>query len=96
MEVMKATFDLPPALIRKLKLEAVREGRKLKEVAADVIRRGLDVPASNRRRNVIDTDPQTGLPVIRCRRAANKDELTPERIADILHQQEVEWLNVSR
>ena len=38
---MKATFDLPPDFVRAVKLRAVHEGRKLKDVAADLLKRGL-------------------------------------------------------
>lgn len=38
---MKTTIDLPPALVREMKLLAVHEGRKLKDVAAELLERGL-------------------------------------------------------
>ena len=38
---MKTTIDLPPDLVREMKLLAVHEGRKLKDVAADLLKRGL-------------------------------------------------------
>jgi hypothetical protein len=38
---MKTTIDLPPDLVREMKLMAVHEGRKLKDVAADLLIRGL-------------------------------------------------------
>lgn len=38
---MKTTIDLPPDLVRALKIRAVNEGRKLKELAADLLYRGL-------------------------------------------------------
>lgn len=41
---MKTTIDLPEPLVRQLKLRAVREGRKLKEVAAEVFQAGLRAP----------------------------------------------------
>lgn len=41
---MKTTMDLPVELIREMKLRAVQEGRKLREVAEEVIRRGLEAP----------------------------------------------------
>ena len=39
---MKITVDLPNDLVRKIKLRAVHEGRKLKEVVADLLRFGLE------------------------------------------------------
>jgi hypothetical protein len=68
---MKTTIDLPPDLVRSLKIRAVNEGRKLKELAADLLYRGLATPA-------VATLPTAkpriekqagGLPVVRC--AAN-------------------------
>jgi hypothetical protein len=41
---MKTTFDLPPDLVREVKLRAVHEGRKLKDVAAELLRVGLERP----------------------------------------------------
>lgn len=38
---MKTTIDLPPDLLREMKLLAVHEGRKLKDVAADLLKQGL-------------------------------------------------------
>jgi len=43
---MKMTLDLPPGLIREMKLRAVNEHRKLKEVAADLLARGLGMEAT--------------------------------------------------
>ena len=45
---MKTTIDLPEDLVREMKFRAVREGRKLREVAEEVFRRGLAAPASSR------------------------------------------------
>ena len=92
---MKMTFDLPPDLARQLKLRAVREGRKLKDLAADVLRAGLAAqPVSPQRLRPpkIVKDKKTGLPVIQCPRTPRpEEELTPERIAEILIEQEAEW-----
>jgi hypothetical protein len=38
---MKTTIDLPADLVREIKFLAVHEGRKLKDVAADLLKRGL-------------------------------------------------------
>jgi hypothetical protein len=44
---MKTTIDLPPDLVREMKLLAVYEGRKLKEVAVDLLKRGLVAASSS-------------------------------------------------
>ena len=38
---MKTTLDLPSDLVREMKLRAVNEGRKFKDVAEEVFRKGL-------------------------------------------------------
>ena len=97
---MKMTFDLPPDVARQLKLRAVLEGRKLKDVAAEVLRAGLATGASEPRRlqpPTIVKDPKTGLPVIQCARTPTpEEELSPERVAEILIEQEAEWARGSR
>ena len=92
---MKTTFDLPDALIIQVKLRALREGRKLKDAVADLLRKGLAVATSTKpdaQGPVITRDKKTGLPLIECKQAAApQEEMTPERVADILLAQEVEW-----
>jgi hypothetical protein len=76
-----------------LKLRAAYEGRKLKEVAAEVLRAGLaESPPPALATPTIGKDEKTGLPVVLGGRPARPDqELTPERIAEILIEQEAEW-----
>jgi hypothetical protein len=44
---MKVSVDLPPALIRVVKLTAAEEGKKLKVAFAELIQAGLRQPAIN-------------------------------------------------
>ena len=44
---MKTTIDLPEELVKEMKLKAVLEGRKLRDVAAEVLRRGLEVSSEH-------------------------------------------------
>lgn len=92
---MKTTLDLPDALMKQVKLRALQDGRKLKDAVADLLRKGLAVgaqTASPPQRPVITKDRKTGLPVIACREVPSlQAEATPERIAEILLAQEVEW-----
>jgi hypothetical protein len=92
---MKMTFDLPGVLVKEVKLRAVHEGQKLKDTVADLLRKGLAAQANDSADvapPVIATDKKTGLPLIQCKHsAAPGEELTPERVADILLAQEVEW-----
>ena len=77
---MKTTLELPDDLMRAVKIRAVNEGRRLKDVVAELIRRGLverppDAPVRTR----------VELPLVRCAHpAASGDEMTPARVAEIL------------
>jgi len=84
---MKTTLDLPDELMRAVKMRAVREDRRLKDVIAELLRAGL---AEDREA------PRPGhrvkLPLIHVPHAAAPGkELTPERIAEILIEQEADW-----
>jgi len=43
---MKTTLDLPDPLMRRVKIRAASEGRKLKEVIADLLEKGMDTPSA--------------------------------------------------
>ena len=92
---MKTTLELPDDLVKRVKLRELREGRKLKDAIADLLQKGLAADMNTEpepKRAVITTDKKTGLPVIRGGRPAPPgEELTPERVAEILLAQEVEW-----
>lgn len=96
---MKTALDLPDDLVMEVKMRAVQQGRRLKDVIAELLRRGLDNPpeATTPSPRFI-RDSQTGLPLIVARDAAPpSEELTPERVAQILLDQEVAWfLEASR
>ena len=85
---MKTTLDLPDDLMRTIKHRAVSEDRKLKDLVAELLRRGLAseaVGGSKVRRRV-------QLPLIKGGHpAAPGTEMTPERIAQVLLDQEVAW-----
>ena len=88
MGAMKTTLELPDALMRTIKVKAAREDRKLKDVVADLLERGLasEAPAKAPGHRV-------KFPLIAGTRTPGPgEELTPERIHEILLEQEVEWL----
>ena len=84
---MKTTLDLPDELMRAVKIRAVEENRKLKDAIADLLRRGLSKvsagPPVVRKR--------VKLPLVRCTHEAGPgDEMTPDRVAEILLEEEAE------
>ena len=83
---MKTTFDLPPDLVRAMKLRAVHEGRKLKDVAADLLQRGLASPAAQETpkpaKPWIEIQPN-GLPLVRCSPDAPATRMTPAELLQL-------------
>jgi plasmid stability protein len=84
---MKTTLDLPDDVVRAVKIRAVEENRKLKDMIADLLRRGLSqeprVPVVRRR---------VKLPLVECAHEARPgEEMTPERVADMLLEEEAGW-----
>lgn len=85
MGAMKTTLDLPDDLVRAVKVRAVEENRKLKDMIADLLRRGLaqrrGAPEVARRR--------LKLPLVECaHEALPGEEMTPERVAEALLEEE--------
>ena len=79
---MKTTVDLPAELVRAIKIRAIEENRKLKEMIAELLRRGLGeestVEQGAARRRVT-------LPLVQTAHPAKPDEeMTPERVAAVL------------
>ena len=85
---MKTTLDLPSDLVREMKLRAAHEGRKLRDVATEIFRRGLSAQAQA---------PSTArsrvqLPLIQCASPnLPSKELNPDELSKVLLKQEVEW-----
>jgi plasmid stability protein len=92
---VKTTLDLPEDLVREMKLRAVHEGRKLRDVAIEIFRRGLAQPslqtAAATQPSVIQN--RVKLPLIRCQPGTPKFNLTPEDIDQILLEQEMKRFN---
>ena len=74
---MKTTLDLPADLVRRLKLRAIRDQRKLKDVAAEMLRKGLAAQPNrpSEKSAAIVKDKKTGLPLILCRRPAARQRV---------------------
>jgi len=85
MAGVKTTLDLPDELMRAAKIRAANEGRKLKDVVADLIRRGL----AEEPKGVGRVRKRVGLPLIECAHDARRgQEMTPNRIARVLARED--------
>jgi len=78
---MKTTLDLPEALVREIKLRAVKKRQKLKDAVAELLRKGL-AAAEDQEPDalgpMVTRDKKTGLPLIECKHAASpEEEMTP-------------------
>jgi hypothetical protein len=83
---MKTTLDLPDDLMRAVKIRAAEENRKLKDVAADLLRRGL---AQQRSATASPAPRRLKLPLIECAHEARpEEEMTPDRVAEALLEEE--------
>ena len=90
---LKTTLELPDELMRSLKIRAAQENRRLKDVFADVIRRGLaqQSPVTSPIRTRVK------LPLIECARPALPgEEVTPARVAELLLEEEANDLSSQR
>lgn len=77
---MKTTVDLPDELVRRVKLLAVLEDRKLKDVIAELLERGLRQPDEADR-----PTHRVAVPLVRGARLADPgQEMTPDRVAEVL------------
>jgi hypothetical protein len=76
----KTTIDLPEELVREMKFRAVREGRKLREVAEEVFRRGLAAPAPERRPG---ERHRVKLPIVPAPAGARPFKLSGKRLLDL-------------
>ena len=76
---MKTTVELPADVLRQLELRAVREGRRVAELVVELVRIGL-------KRSAIGNSPRSGkkLPIIDCDPARPENEMTPDRVAEVL------------
>lgn len=84
---MKTTLDLPDDLMREVKIRAINENRKLKDAIAELLRRGLSLEPLERPA----VRHRVGLPLVHCaHEARSDDEMTPERVARVLLEEESE------
>ena len=86
---MKTTLELPDELMRTIKIRAVNEDRKLKDVIAELLRRGLTAEES--RPNNIRRKMR--FPLIEGTSPARPGEdITHDRITEILGEDDVRYV----
>lgn len=83
---MKTTIDIPEDLVRTMKMRAVQERRKFKDVATEIFRRGLSVPDEAAVRSV---RRRVKLPLIIAPHGAAKFALSADDIDKLLMDDEV-------
>ena len=91
---MKSTIDLPSDLVREMKLRAVHEGRKLKDIAAELLRSALAPDKSSATRPVGAATPKT-LPVLKATRTADCGAVDAQEFVEFIKQADVD-LDVTR
>jgi len=90
---VKTTLDLPDELMRAVKVRAAEEDLELGEVVTNLLRRGL--AATSAEKPVVRNRVQ--FPLVKCAHPAKPgDELTPERVAEILREAEISDLGFVR
>lgn len=65
---MRTTLDLPDPLMRRVKIRAASEGRKLKDMISELLERGMDAPPAERLSDAEPgyvIDPTTGMAMAR-------------------------------
>jgi hypothetical protein len=80
---MKMTLELPDDLVRTVKLQAVQEGRKFKEVVAEIMYRGLPQPAPSVNRPIRH---RVVLPLFQCAPDAAASRMTAEELIALEHE----------
>ena len=101
---MKTTVDIPAKLLRQIKLRAVRNGQKLKDIFVELLQRGLTSPREPRVQappnSIIKTDPETGFPYLEGSPDAPAKCMTTEELVEfekqILLDQELQRLGLPR
>jgi plasmid stability protein len=83
---VKTTLELPDELISAAKIRAAIEGRRLKDVVADLLRRGLAEEPKRPR----PVQRKVRLPLVQCAHDARRErEMTPNRVAEVLAREDV-------
>lgn len=93
---MKTTLELPDTLVREIEKKAVLEGRTFKNILIALLRAGIALEASQSPPRASPRRRPRAAVVKRRPAGAGWHELTPERVADILHAQDALWHAMTR
>lgn len=89
---MKTTLEIPDGLMRTIKVRAARSNRRLKDVVAELLEKGMHAPANESPPGGITSDTQlgisreTGLPIIRSSKDAPIANMSDREIHALIHQ----------
>jgi len=89
---VKTTIDLPADIVRAMKIKAAKENRKLKEVAAELLREGLKPSAyslkgvSSKRASVFRKQPKTGHPIVQTSKKEGGASLSVEETYRLIQE----------
>ena len=92
---MKTTLDLPDPLMRRIKIRAAGEDRKLKDLIAELLDLGLAAGNSSRQTGYFKIDPDIGISVFVSPPDAPVHRMTGEEILR-LEQESLEQEDLQR
>jgi hypothetical protein len=92
---MKTMVEIPESLFVVITKRAEESGQDFTSTLSDILRRGIEqtsIAEEQLATPILTTDSRTGFQVIEGGHPPLPgQELTPEKIAEILHEQEVAW-----
>jgi plasmid stability protein len=90
---MKTTLELPDDLMRTIKVRAAQSNRRMKDVVAELLEKGMRAPANETplhgsvsSGNPSEISPETGLPVIHSPEDAPIATMSDQEIHALIHQ----------
>lgn len=94
---MKTTLELPDELMRAIKVRAARSNRRLKDVVAELLEKGMSSPVTAplsqggaAGAEQVEISSETGLPLIRSPVDAPIARLSTEEVYALMHRAEQE------
>ena len=91
---MKTTLDLPDELIREVKLRAVHQRRTVKDLVAELIRKGLGMEpigrVKKRPTSAMVKIGERGLPVIQCTPNAPATRMSGRELLELEQETQIE------